>query len=189
MQETTTHTVLLKNERLASYNRISYIIFLINILSLFYVAMIANARQVKLYAIVGSGLALLWIVLNMLRYYSLTQKRMRFTPGYLFLFFVWFQIGFYSVAAALVLLAFLDYFSRRKMEVVIDAEAIRYPSLPPKIIAWDDVENMVMKDGLLTINLVNDKMLQAEVAEEWLHAEEEAFTAFAKECKEKAAIE
>ncbi len=173
---------VLKTEKLPSYNRISYIVFVLNAVSLFFIAIITDNKQFQRYALTGSIICIVWTVLNLLRYYSISYQKLRFTPGYLFIFFVWIMLHQYLAAAVIILLAFLDYYSRRELLVKFTKERVEYPSFPAKIIEWQQLQNVVIKDGLLTIDFTNNKMLQAEVDEETLTDEETAFNLFTAQC-------
>ncbi len=180
MQEA--YEFVLKNEKLPSYNRISYIVFAVNAVSLFFIAIITDNKLFERYALTASIICIIWTVLNLLRYYSAGNGKFRFTPGYLFIFFVWIMLHQYLAAAVIIVLAALDYYSRKELRVMITKEHVEYTSFPAKIIAWNQLQNVVIKDGLLTIDFVNNKMLQAEVDEEILPDEETAINLFAAWC-------
>jgi hypothetical protein len=180
MQEV--YEFVLKTEKLPSYNRISYIVFVLHALCFFFIAIIADNKPFQRYALTGSIICVVWTVLNLLRYYSSNYQRLRFTPGYLFVCFVWIMIQQYWVAAVVILLALLDYFSRRELIVRFTKEQVEYPSFPPRTIGWPQLQHVIIKDGLLTIDFMNNKMVQAEVDEETLSEEEKTFNLFANQC-------
>lgn len=172
---------LLKSDKLVSYSRISIIFFALNILSLLLVGYLTPDANQRLYAWAGGGLSLLWLLYILLRGQSVGNSRMRFTPGYGFLFFLWIKLQFYWAAPVVLLLAVLDYIARRPLLVCFTEQQIDYPSIPPRAIAWTELQNVVLKDGLLTIDFANNKMLQTEV--EGVVPDDEAaqFNAFAKQ--------
>lgn len=173
---------VLKADKLSSYSRISVIFFAINILSLFFIAFVTLHELSRTYALVGGGILSLWIAFVLIRNDN-RNNRLRFTSGYVFLFFLWFQmLHFYWVAAIVVLLGILDYIARRPLLVRFTEQHIHYPSFPPKTIAWSDLQNVVLKDGLLTLDFANNKVLQSEIDEETLSDEEAAFNLFAQNC-------
>jgi len=173
---------VLKADRLSSYSRISVIFFAINILSLFFIAFVTLHELSRTYALVGGGILSLWIAFVLIRNDN-RNNRLRFTSGYVFLFFLWFQmLHFYWVAAIVVLLGILDYIARRPLLVRFTEQHIHYPSFPSKTIAWSDLQNVVLKDGLLTLDFANNKVLQSEIDEETLSDEEAAFNLFAQNC-------
>jgi hypothetical protein len=179
---------VVKTEKLPSYNRISYIVFVLNAAALFFVAVITADKSFQRYAFTGSIICVVWTVMNLLRYYSSKYQKLRFTPGYLFMFFVWVMLQQYWVAVVIILLAVLDYYSRRELVIRFTKDRVEYPSFPAKIIEWQQLQNVVLKDGLLTIDFASNKMLQAEVDEETLTEEETAFNGFTAQCIKAAAL-
>jgi hypothetical protein len=175
---------LLKSDKLVSYSRISIIFFALNILSLLLVGYLTPDANQRLYAWAGGGLSLLWLLYVLLRGQSVGNIRMRFTPGYAFLFFLWIKLQFYWAAPVVLLLAVLDYIARRPLLVRFTEQQIDYPSFPPRAIAWTELQNVVLKDGLLTIDFVNNKMLQTEVEASVSTPEEAEFNAFARQMVE-----
>lgn len=174
-----TYAFTIQNDKLRSYNRIGYLLIIINILCLFFIASRSNNAMISRYAMVGGLLTLLWVVLTFLRYYSISNSRMRLLPGYLFPAFIWFQLGYYWVTVTVVLLAILDYLARRPLLVQFTAEQIVYPSLPVQEIAWADLQNLVLKDGLLTIDYKNNRVRQVSITDDLSTGEEAEFNTFA----------
>jgi hypothetical protein len=179
---------VVKTEKLPSYNRISYIVFVLNAAALFFIAVNTDNAGFGRSALTGGIICIVWTVMNLLRYYNNKYQKLRFTPGYLFIFFVWIMLHQYWVAVVIIVLAVLDYYSRRELVVRFTKEQVEYPSFPVKIIAWEQLQNVVLKDGLLTIDFANNKMLQAEVDEETLTGEEIAFNQFTAQCIQSAVL-
>jgi hypothetical protein len=179
MEKTEEYTFTLKTDKLASYSRVSAIFFALNIFSLFFFAFITANELQRTYALVGGGIISLWLVFVLVRK-DTQNNRMRFTPGYVFLLFLWFQmLHLYWAAAIVLLLGALDYIARRPLLVRFTSSHVHYPSFPARTIPWDAVQHVVLKDGLLTIDFANNKLLQAEVEDDLLTGEEALFNAFA----------
>jgi hypothetical protein len=172
---------VLKSDKLVSYSRIGIIFFAINIVCLLLVGYLTPDANQRLYAWAGGGLSLLWLLYVLLLGQRMGNSRMRFTPGYGFLFFLWIKLQFYWVAPIVLLLALLDYIARRPLVVRFATQQVHYPAFPPKAIAWAELQNVVLKDGLLTIDFTNNKMLQAEIEEEPSAEEAAQFNAFARQ--------
>ena len=67
------------------------------------------------------------------------------------------------MAFAVILFSVFYSISQRSLQVSVSNEMISYPSFPKKNIGWNELRNMVLKDGLLTIDLVNNRLIQQEV--------------------------
>ena len=66
-------------------------------------------------------------------------------------------------------------------EIGFDNEEIAFNTFPTKRIAWQEVNNVVLKDGLLTIDLKSNKLIQKEVCEVISKSTEEEFNTFCVE--------
>jgi hypothetical protein len=53
--------------------------------------------------------------------------------------------------------------SRRKLTVLVFEDRIIYPSFPKRTIEWQELNNVILKDGWLTIDLKNNKVFQNEI--------------------------
>ena len=58
------------------------------------------------------------------------------------------------------------------------AAYIYLPGRPGKKIEWENVSNVVLKDGMLSLDFKNNRLMQAPILENWTREEEQAFNAF-----------
>jgi hypothetical protein len=66
-------------------------------------------------------------------------------------------------------------------EVAFDEQEIVFNSFPKKTISWKEVSNVVLKEGLLTIDYKNNKLFQREVNEAVSAQTEKEFNAFCQQ--------
>lgn len=66
-------------------------------------------------------------------------------------------------------------------EIAFDEEEIVLNSFPKKRFTWNELNNVVLKDGLLTIDFKNNKLLQKELESEAGKQVEQEFNKFAEE--------
>jgi len=66
-------------------------------------------------------------------------------------------------AIVYIIACFLEKPVKVYPEVAFDAEEIVFNSFPKKRFVWKDVQNVVLKDGLLTIDLKNNQLIQKAV--------------------------
>jgi hypothetical protein len=66
----------------------------------------------------------------------------------------------------------------RKLSVIIATDKIVYPSFPKKNISWVELSNIILKDGLLTINFKNDKFIQQFIDDTKTLVNEQEFNDF-----------
>ncbi len=77
--------------------------------------------------------------------------------------------------------AILERLVKVSPEVAIDDHEILVSSFPKKNYGWKDLNNMVLKDGLLTIDLKSNKILQYEVNDEVSKELEKEFNDYCNE--------
>ncbi|UAY50954.1 hypothetical protein [Ferruginibacter albus] len=167
--------LILRNERVRSGMQMRLLISAIN--SLYFIFFALHEKQ-------GSQ-RLLWILfalLPLLFFYTewmLGKKKNKqaFSTTYLFLSIVWSTISIWICLVHCILLIG-DAAARRVLKVSFSGSGVEYPSVPKKIISWNELDNVVLKDGLLTIDFKNNKLLQAEIEGV---ADEELFNAFCRE--------
>ena len=63
-------------------------------------------------------------------------------------------------------------------EIGADEQGITFNSLPAKSYTWQDIDNMLLKDDIITINFKNNKIYQKEIEAEVSPKLEKEFNAF-----------
>jgi hypothetical protein len=82
--------------------------------------------------------------------------------------FIWSAVGwarspFFWVSVLLLLFFVLDFVSQRKLILSVYENSIEYPSFPRRQIEWNELSNLVLKDGLVTIDFKNNKIIQQTI--------------------------
>jgi hypothetical protein len=87
------------------------------------------------------------------------------------------------MAAVFIILFFLEHQTKRPLEIGFDLDRIVINSLIRRRYTWTDLTNVVLKDGLLTLDFKNNKLLQKEVAddEDEDDADEEEFNMYCRQ--------
>jgi hypothetical protein len=157
-------TLLLVNTRKHQYLMLGIFIVVLNAAMLFYAALFMN--QPRIIAILVVGIALPLAFLKTIK--SFTKKKQASTEDKIDIFLLattmaWLIDGFYWFFAAMFVLHILFKLSIRTLKVVITADGIRYPSLPAKTIHWSQIDNLIVKDDLLTIDIKTNKLIQQPI--------------------------
>ena len=177
-------TIILKNEKLSSFNRLGLFILLIH--GLYFTGyLLKNVSNVNLITLIaGMVVAFAGFVLNI----SITSKNRKplfsFSIIFLLLAIVWASLLNYWLCIALLILAFLDLTVRKKPAVIFFEDRIELPAFPKKTFQWDAFNNVILKDRILTLDFRNDHLMQSEIAGESYHIDEAAFNLF---CRQKLA--
>ena len=98
--------------------------------------------------------------------------------GSLYTGIYWLYIGYWWVSLILVVLALLYYIARQTLQVDIDTEGIHYPSFPERTFTWKELNNTILKNGLLTIDFRNNKLIQQLIDEKETNINEQEFNDF-----------
>jgi len=77
----------------------------------------------------------------------------------------WWLAGNGWAGPAIAVLALLYYLARKKPVVEVSQAGVRYPSLANRHFSWQQIANIVLKDGLLTIDLQNNQLIQQPLDE------------------------
>jgi uncharacterized membrane protein YhaH (DUF805 family) len=87
------------------------------------------------------------------------------------------------VGALFFLLAFLEYQTKRPLEIGFHYDRVVINTLIRRRFDWSVFNNVILKDGLLTLDFKNNRLVQKEVADEEDEddADEEEFNAFCRD--------
>ncbi len=118
--------------------------------------------------------------------YCKRKKAQNDIPYYRFalMFSAWgwyIQTDHFQIATFYLVAAILEKPVKLLPEVAFDHEEIAFNSFPKKVYLWKDVANVVLKDGLLTIDLKNNKLIQKEVDADISDSDEQDFNDFCKD--------
>ncbi len=168
--------VTLKNDKIKSYKTIAVINLLLHVavfaLLLFYDAY----RIVALTSMIALGLYLL------LRWYVVTKQHAKFFFDE-FVFFIpamcWFGLQSYGFMIVMILMGVLFKFSLQPVRFIFTAGKITKTNFPKKEFTWNSFSNVMLKDNILTLDLKNNKLIQAEI-EKPQQLTEDQFNNFAK---------
>lgn len=170
--------IKIPNEKAATYKVVTLIVLLLNFFMFGFVFMHAAATSSGIAAVVGLLANGIGIV-----YYLLNKKHLK-TPYTEVIFFInavlWLLWANYIAAILMVVFSLLSFYANKKIQITVTDDEIIYPSFPVKKYAWDEVENVIWKDDILTIDLKNNKLLQFNIAKSFAESFDAAgFNAFA----------
>ena len=69
----------------------------------------------------------------------------------------------------------------QKPIVSINERQVIYPSFPKKKIDWQELSNLMIKDGLLTIDFKNNRIIQQQIADISSTIDEKEFNDFCRQ--------
>jgi hypothetical protein len=81
----------------------------------------------------------------------------------------------------MVALVMLYYIAKRILRVVFWESEIIYPAWPVRKISWKELNNVILKDSILTIDLKNNKLIQQSIDEIKTSVNEKEFNEFCRQ--------
>jgi hypothetical protein len=155
---------LIPNSKSKFYNRFAIFLFLLNdiaVAGFLNIGIVSNTR-------ISFGLAV--IVINLVStgiffFGKGHYKKDLFIISLLVIAAFWSLTIYWWLGILMFVLLVLYYISQRHLIVQVQENMIIYPSFPQQVIRWNELNNVVLKDGLLTIDQKNNKIIQHEVNE------------------------
>ena len=150
------------NPQRASYKKSILAIIGLNLIFFIYLAFTTQ----KLFIRHASILVIFFVVASFtIKYFwkRIGKEYNAVLPDLVFFIFMYCYLGFWWPAVAILLIAIFYLVAIRKLIVIFTENGIDYPSFPRKKIQWPALQNVILKDGLLTIDFVNNKLLQTDI--------------------------
>ena len=153
--------VEIPNERAKTYRLITLIILLLN----FFVFGFVYMHSIQLASAAGAVTGLTVNAIPIV-FFLLNKKHIK-TPLLEISFFIsavltlfW---GNYVAAVLLILFSVFGFLANKKLRILFSEDGIIYPSFPVKKYAWSEVEQVIWKDDILSIDLKSNKLMQLNI--------------------------
>jgi hypothetical protein len=179
------YTFTLKPEKQSSFYRIELLVVLLHLLTFIILAVSRFPENIAVLC-VGIAVVIVYYLYVFTRKSKSKQSNLILVPLIVFVLW-WFYSGVYWMGVLVLIFSVFAVLSKQKMQVDFSATAILFKSFSPKTINWADLNNVVLKDGLLTIDFKNDKLIQQLVEED--KANETAFNSFCQKQLKAAAVQ
>lgn len=171
--------ITLKNEKISLYNRISWLIIIINLILIAYLSFFSTYRNIR-----GANISAL-ILFSLLLFYYFYLKKTIWAIGLHPLFFllmtIWIINEYYWLAGLIFIFDLLHTIATAIQVISISKKKISYHSLFKKSTDWDKLNNLILKDGLLTIDFKNNKIIQQPIDENKTSVDEKEFNEFCRQ--------
>lgn len=175
------YIIPLKNEKTGYYNNIALLLILLNLAFFIYLSIASGEKGWRIAAILGSVLVSVCLLIDVF------LGRIRNNEGFMYrdiafavIGFTWWQLGFWIPGIIILVLGLLYQAAKRPLIARFSHEKIVYTSFVPLKITWSQCANAVLKDGLLTIDLKNNRIIQQQVDETKTRITETEFNDFCR---------
>lgn len=133
-----------------------------------YTAVQQEAGIIRNWSFAGGFISIIMLIVFFLQQ-NKAFRSFKTWMGFILLAVCWLMMKNYTAVVLLGLLALFGYISGKKKIIEMNSDGILYPSFPVKKISWPEVEQVVLKNGVLSIDLKNNHFFQftldAEAAE------------------------
>ena len=177
------YSFILKNEKTKNYRLISQLLVLFNLLGFIFLLIISEAGIAKnillLFAILITAVYTVFTIMEWISKKALPDFWHRSIFGTCAL--VWMKEGFWWLSIMLLIFILLDFIAHKKLVVHITDKTIVVPYIFQKEVDWNEVNNVILKDGLLTIDFKNNTLFQQLVLNSDEDINEKEFNEFCKQ--------
>lgn len=160
---------------------VTYILYLFALLYFVYFIFTSPVNKVFFTIIsVAIVLAFIWIMIKRKQ-----NDEASFSIGLLLAAVGWLLGGVhanYYMGGLYIIAAIVEKQVKFPREIGFSKDKISFNTFPKKILLWNDVNNVMIKDGLLTIDKKNNQLLQKEIDGEVTEDIETEFNKFCNSC-------
>lgn len=158
------YVVILKKDSERSLDFISILLCIFSALNFFYEPIRAGQFQ---FFFVGIGVVVCVGTLGNILIARKRRRQVRYRYWLLIAGLGWLGMPYLPWLGALFILqSFLEYQAKRPLEIGFSAELVVINTLLKRQYAWTAFNNIVLKDGLLTLDFKSNRLVQKEVLED-----------------------
>lgn len=169
--------LVLKNDKERSYRRVSIFLLIINFISILFLTY--QNGFTKWGPLIISLLATFAVFASY--YLKNKNEKITFSAAFFLFLLAWQTAGYWIPVILNSLFSFLNLAALQKPVVSVSENNIIYPSFPKRKIEWNELTNFILKEGLLTIDFKNNKLIQQTIAETSSTIDEKEFNEFCRQ--------
>ena len=173
--------IILKNDRIKFYDQFAVFIFLLNGSGIIWALIYSDLTFLQQSS---GGISLLLLITAILIHLTSSirlKKEYFFLLAAIVVVLYWILSGYWWIGVAVFFLSLLYLMSKKDLVVRTSVEDITYPSFPKRQITWEELNNVILKDGLLTIDFKNNKLIQQSIHESKTSVNEKEFNDFCRQ--------
>lgn len=168
--------LVLKSEKEVSYKRISILLLMLNPVGILFITYLKDFENWG--PLIMAALAVLAAFSS---FYFKNNAKATPTVAFFLLSLAWIIADYWLVGILNILFMILHRAALQKPIVTVNERQVIYPSFPRKKIDWQELSNLIIKDGLLTIDFKNNKIIQQQVANSQSTIDEKEFNDFCRQ--------
>lgn len=177
------YSFILKNEKTKNYRLISQLLVLFNLLGFVFLLISYETRIAKnmilAFAVLITSVYTFFTVMEWISKKPLPDFWHRSIFG--ICAWVWMKEGFWWLSIMLLLFILLDVIAHKKLVVHVTDKTIVVPYIMQKTVDWKELNNVILKDGLLTIDFKDNKLFQQLILNSDADINEKEFNDFCRQ--------
>jgi hypothetical protein len=174
-----TYVIVLRNETSRYVNIIGFLLATGSAI-LFTREMVARNEMILPY-LIGVVFIVGLLLWNAYLYFK-TDKEIRYSKALLVAALVWMKMPYFQwLLIVFAVLAVLEYQAKLSPEIGFSSDLVVFNRLFRKKYSWNEIDNVVLKDGVLTIDFKNNKLFQKEIDSGENEASEMEFNLWSQE--------
>ena len=154
------YPICIPNEKAATNKLVTFIIALLQVPAFAFVFFNVPAGPEFNLSKFGLLLSVMTFSGYLVKIYSSRLKSFRIEIAFIVFALIWFMIGYYLMALLLLFFAIFGFYTNKKLIIHFKKEGILYPSFPPKTLLWTSVDFVLLKDGILSIEMKDNRLMQ-----------------------------
>lgn len=169
-------TIILTNEKAATYKVVTFIIAVINLLAFLYYLL--TASNLFNLCVSGMGLCILAAAFLYDLQFRLKSSMLYFNMAFIGCGIFWVLLGMYLGGSLMCVCGFFGWFVSKELKIVFSTIGCLYPSFPARLIPWSEIEQVRLKDNVLTLDLKSNQLLQFVISNRENIPDESVFNLF-----------
>lgn len=172
----TSFTMILQNERLPQYYKLAVVFAILNALAF---SLFLFTQNFWMRGITGLAVLLLYFLL---RWVLIRKRQLRYWADDS-VFFVLAPIWLFSnllMAIFMLVLGMLFRLATKPLKFVFSQDGVYRSFFPKKTYVWSEFNNIILKDGWLTLDFTNNRVMQVKIHDPKI-IDANAFNAFVQE--------
>lgn len=152
--------IILPDEKNRTYRLVTVLIAILNAAGFVYMKSHVNSEGSDFLTLFGGSI----LVGQIGNYFFYKKKRKTNSIPLLITILMasicWLFLGMLAFGLLDLTFAFLGFIAFRKLQLKFFDDKIEFPSFPKKQFSWNELDNLILKDGILTIDFRNNKLMQ-----------------------------
>jgi hypothetical protein len=156
------YEIILKNTKVRGYLLSGWVIVFLSSLIQLFIAFSQSVNAQRIESLIGIAIVAFMLYIGRGDRFNFKDRDHSISIAYAVSMWIWLDWKLYMPALMLLVIYILYMLATRRFLVSINNRNIVYTTFPKRKIGWNELNNVLIKDGLLTIYFKNDKLLQNE---------------------------